>query len=105
MSKSNPFTVLMLAGLVGLGVAGCTGEEAKPPAEKSTLHLAQSEDLSKRALEILNQKCTVCHGAERFEARHFTPEEWETVINRMVSKGVELSGDEMDILRHFREPK
>jgi hypothetical protein len=85
-------------------VLGCSQE---PPqgadTGKSTVGLKQSDDLSQRALEILNQRCVVCHGEERFEKSQFTPEEWRQVIDRMVAKGAKLSGDEMDVLRHWRD--
>jgi len=96
------FTLLLTAVLLHLG---CSKSESEKPSEKTTLSIAQSEDLSQRALAILNEKCTVCHTAERFEARQFTAEEWNRVIESMVAKGAKLSGDEMDVLRHWREAK
>lgn len=92
--------------LAAFAAAGCTGkkeEAAAPPVAGNALTMTQGEDLSKRALEVLNQKCTACHGAERFEAKAFTPEEWGAVLERMVAKGAKLSGDELDVLRHWRK--
>ncbi|HSH70191.1 MAG TPA: 3CxxC-type zinc finger protein [Deferrisomatales bacterium] len=63
----------------------------------------QPEDLGQRALQILNQRCVTCHTAERFEKVQFTAEEWNRVIDRMVTKGAQLSGDEMDVLRHWKD--
>ena len=82
-------------------VGGCSKEPEG--GAKSTLELKQKEDLSNQALEILNTKCVVCHTAERFEKGQFTAQEWEDVIQRMVAKGVKLSGDEMDVLRHWSD--
>ena len=94
-----------LAALLWVGVIGgaCSRSEPEKAGEKTTLSIAQGEDLSRKAVAILNEKCTVCHTAERFEARAFSPEEWNRVIERMVTKGAKLSGDEMDVLRHFRK--
>jgi len=94
----------LLAG-VAMVAGACTKTESDKPAGKTTLSIAPSEDLSQRALAILNQKCTTCHTAERFEARDFSPEEWNRVVESMVAKGAQLSGDEMDVLRHWRETK
>ena len=95
-----------MAALCAVGaVGGCNREEPKPTGERTTLSIAQSEDLSKKALSILNEKCTVCHGAERFEARHFSAEEWGRVIDSMMAKGAKLSGEEADVLRHWRAAK
>jgi hypothetical protein len=86
-------------------LGACAKEEPKPPAPAAgnALTMTQGEDLSKKALALLNSKCTVCHTAERFSARAFTPEEWNAVVDRMVKKGVQLSGSELDVVRHWRE--
>lgn len=97
--------IALTAGLFGLlwvAFSGCHSDESAPRGEGKAPASSQSEEISKRAMEILHEKCTVCHGSERFKARHFTEEEWEAVIRRMVSRGAELSGEEMDVLRHFR---
>jgi ADP-heptose:LPS heptosyltransferase len=97
------FTALCVVGWV---VLGCSQGAPEGAAQgKSTVGLKQPEDLSQRALEILNQKCIVCHTAERFEKAQFTSEQWSEVIDRMVAKGAKLSGDEMDVLRHWRDTK
>ena len=82
----------------------CKGEEPKPAQSASALVMSQ-EDLSAEALKILNRRCTACHNSERFSSRDFSPEEWNSVLERMVAKGAALSGEEMDVLRHWREPK
>ena len=87
-------------------VSGCSkGTPEGSGGGKSTGGMTQSEDLSQRALEILNDRCVVCHTAERFEKREFTPEQWNLVIDRMVVKGAKLSGDELDLLRHWNGVK
>ncbi len=93
------------AALCAGALGACSKEEAGGGAGKTTLSIAQSEDLSQRAVEILNRKCTVCHGAERFDARSFSAAEWNAVIDRMVGKGAKLSGEELDVLRHWRDDK
>lgn len=83
---------------------GALAQEGRAPGQ-TTLSIAQREDLSLRALAILNERCTVCHGAERFEARHFNEEEWNRVLDSMVGLGARLSGEEMDVLRHWSKEK
>ena len=95
-------TILLWVGAMG---GACSKSEPEKGGDKTTLSIAQSEDLSRRALAVLNEKCTACHSAERFESRHFTAEEWNRVIESMVTKGAKLSGDELDVLRHWRGTK
>ncbi len=90
--------------LVFGAVSGCSkGAPEGSGGGKSTVARQQPEDLGQRALEILNQRCVACHTAERFEKTQFTAEEWNLVIDRMVAKGAKLSGDEMDVVRHWRD--
>ncbi|MBI5016471.1 MAG: hypothetical protein HZB55_13405 [Deltaproteobacteria bacterium] len=101
-----PFSHTLLASLAVVTLlGGCSREEPAPPAAAAAnaLTMTQGEDLSKKALEILNAKCTVCHTAERFSSKAFTPEEWNAVVDRMVTKGAKLSGNELDVIRHWRK--
>jgi hypothetical protein len=104
MKAVSASSLVVLLVVATFGVA-CSQSESEKSGTQTTLSIAQGDDLSQRALTILNQKCTVCHGAERFEARAFSPEEWNRVIESMVAKGANLSGDEMDVLRHWRGTK
>lgn len=99
-----PLAAALALSLIALGA--CSKEEPPAPAAVTgdALTMAPAEEeASRRALEILNQKCTACHTNERFSARAFTPEEWNAVLERMVGKGAKLSGDELDVLRHWRK--
>ncbi|MEW6489974.1 MAG: hypothetical protein AB1578_18950 [Thermodesulfobacteriota bacterium] len=93
-----------LAAMAAIVPLETLAQEGRAPGQ-TTLSIAQGEDLSQRALAILNERCTVCHGAERFEARHFSEQEWNRVLDAMVGLGARLSGDEMDVLRHWSKEK
>ena len=94
------------AALTFLTLAGCSREEPKEPmAPKPNALTMNQEDMSAKALEILNRRCTVCHTSERFSARAFTSDEWNAVLQRMVAKGAQVSGGELDVLRHWRKSK
>jgi cytochrome c2 len=81
----------------------CSREEPKPALSGNALTMLQ-EDVSGRALEILNRRCATCHTSERSASRDFNPEEWNAVLGRMLGKGAALSGDERDVLRRWRKP-
>lgn len=95
---------IIAAGVLVLSVVaqGSSGQEGRPEG-RTTLSIAQREDLSREALTILNAKCTVCHTSERFEAHHFTPEQWARVIESMVARGASLSVEERDTLLRWKE--
>jgi cytochrome c5 len=97
-------TAAVFAALAAAAPFHALAQEGRAPGQ-TTLSIAQREDLSARALAILNERCTVCHGAQRFEARHFSEEEWNRVLDLMVGRGARLSGEEMDVLRHWSKEK
>jgi len=103
MRRYRPALIAIL--LAAAAPLGCAKEEPAPlaPASRNALTMTQGEDLSNKALEVLNARCTACHTAERFSAKAFTPEEWNAVVDRMVTKGAKLSGDELDVVRHWRK--
>ncbi|MHB8766924.1 MAG: hypothetical protein ACYDA8_21645 [Deferrisomatales bacterium] len=82
------------------GILAATVAAAAPAQEvgRSTLTMKPHEDLTEGALEILNRRCTVCHTAEKFGARHFTREQWDAVIRDMVKRGAQLSPAEAEAL-------
>lgn len=100
----NPHTAVVLAALAAAVPPEIPAQEGRVPGQ-TTLSIAQGEDLSRRALALLNERCTVCHGTERFEARHFSQEEWNRVLDAMVGRGARLSREEMDVLRHWSREK
>ena len=104
MRCSRFLFVFSMLCLVFGAVSGCSkGAPEGSGGGKSTVERKQPDDLSQRALQILNERCVVCHTAERYEKRSFTPKQWNGVIDRMVTKGAKLSGDELDVLRHWKD--
>lgn len=83
-----------VAGVLLLASAGFA-----PAAEE---RVKASPEMEKKALEILELRCTHCHGRDKFQASNFSADEWNAVLQRMMEKGAKLSGDELDVLRHGR---
>jgi FlaA1/EpsC-like NDP-sugar epimerase len=86
---------LILAGLVIAGLAvACGGAQeepaAPPPAEEPAAGLSGEE--------LLQARCTQCHGLDPVEAASKTEAEWESTVERMISKGAELTDAEAQIL-------
>jgi hypothetical protein len=44
--------------------------------------------------ETARARCTKCHGPSRWEGKHFTAEEWKTILDRMIKNGAVLSDEE-----------
>ena len=47
---------------------------------------------------IIQRACDGCHRAEAMPDYHKTPEEWDTVVRRMIGRGAQVQGGEVDTL-------
>ncbi len=47
---------------------------------------------------LLEERCSVCHSADRPKSKKKTPEQWEATVSRMMSKGARLSAEEKEVL-------
>lgn len=66
---------------------------------QTTPNLADSETLPNApGKEVIIKKCLPCHNVRVTTAHHGagTAEEWEKVVDKMVSQGAELSDDDID---------
>jgi len=50
---------------------------------------------------LLNERCSTCHSTDRVTSASKTVDEWVSTIDRMISKGAELSEAERDILAAY----
>jgi hypothetical protein len=59
-----------------------------------------------RARELFRDVCTACHTLERVKIQALSRDEWAGLIKGMVSEGVAITGEEMDLIvgylaRHY----
>ena len=47
---------------------------------------------------LLETRCSVCHPAAKPKAAKKTPDQWESTVSRMISKGAQLTAGEKKIL-------
>ncbi len=43
---------------------------------------------------VVMENCTACHGSEVITAKRRPPEEWDQIVNRMLSNGAVLTDDQ-----------
>jgi cytochrome c5 len=95
MSRPNVILVLIVVGavLLALSVACGGGAEeppAPPPAQESTGDLSGEE--------LVEARCTRCHGSETTTGAAKTAQRWESTVDRMIAKGAELTDAEAQVL-------
>ena len=96
MSRRYLILVIIAAGLLllGLAAAACGGGGQEPPAPPPAE--GPSGDLTGE--ELLEARCTGCHGLDQVKSASKTESEWEATVERMRGKGAELSDAEAETL-------
>ncbi len=51
--------------------------------------------------DIVQKQCAVCHALTVVTAKHASRKEWEQVVNQMVSRGADLTDDEIDTVLEY----
>jgi mono/diheme cytochrome c family protein len=97
MSGKKVVLSFVLVGLVivclAVACGGAQEEPTAPPAEEP------AGDLSGE--ELLEARCTQCHGLDPVEAASKTEAEWEDTVERMIGKGAELTDAEAQTLVQY----
>ena len=68
------------------------------PSEAGPAVATKHETPNAGFTEILETKCTLCHGKEFWESRNFSKDEWGDVLIRMRNRGAQLTESELLIL-------
>jgi cytochrome c5 len=85
---------VLLVVIVGISCGGQvepTPTQAPEPPAGPTL----------RGADLLQERCTGCHGLDQVEAVSKTEAEWEATVERMRGKGADLTDDEAQTLVEY----
>jgi cytochrome c-type biogenesis protein CcmH/NrfF len=88
--------ILLLFVLAGVLLAACGSSS---PATTSAGGTANGSTSAGQIL--LQQRCTVCHSANRVTSTHHTAAEWKNTVDRMINKGAQLSSTEEQTLINY----
>jgi len=96
MTRSVLLTILI--GILLLLFTAC--DDAAPEGDAIVLDVAESEDGTMISEDdiLLADRCTLCHGSERYETADYTMEEWLAVLDEMIARGAALSAEEKAVL-------
>ena len=108
MTRGNVAFSILFTGLVVMGLAGaCGGGEEPtqvpaPPAEMTpTEVLGPTPALAASGEELLQDRCTQCHTLDRVQTASKSLAEWQTTVERMRTKGAQLTEDEVQVLTEY----
>ena len=58
-------------------------------------------DAGVNAEELMNTRCTTCHALSRVTSKKATIEQWQSIVERMVTKGAVLTEEEQAALIEY----
>jgi len=58
-------------------------------------------DAAVNAEELMNTRCTTCHALSRVTSKKATIEQWQSIVERMVTKGAVLTEEEQKALIEY----
>ena len=95
----NRSSVLVLAFslVIGLLMIGCA-------AKRSEVQMTDVSQLSQAAMEgkeLLERRCTACHGLDRVYSEKEDLAGWKEDVDRMIKKGAKLNAEEREKLLEY----
>ena len=82
---------LLLIGLAGILLAACGSSSSASSGGTTGGATADGKTL-------MQQRCSVCHSLSRVTNAQKTADQWKTTVDRMISKGAQLSSAEEQTL-------
>ena len=109
MSRGKVAFSILFTSVVVMGLAGACGGGEKPtqvptspPAEMiPTEVLGPTPALAASGEELLQDRCTRCHTLDRVQTASKSLAEWQTTVERMRTKGAQLTEDEVQVLTEY----
>ena len=126
MPKYRPVTFLCLASLFALFVTNANGapaatdlsaQAALPARLLSLLRATGSWNLALQAApaapkaddplpdgkgkDLTKKVCSGCHALSVISDKRRSADEWDAIMERMISKGLEASDDDLDTIRNY----
>jgi peptide/nickel transport system substrate-binding protein len=71
------------------------------PAAAQPTEAAPTAPAALEGATLLQERCTKCHDLKRVEAAKKTADQWQSTVERMVSKGAQLNAEEQKVLIEY----
>ena len=77
-----------------LALGGASAQTTPPPSGPPTMPAGAGK-------AIVQEKCVVCHALTVVTSKHSSRKEWDQVVNQMVSRGADLTDEEIDTVIEY----
>ena len=100
-------TVLLIL-VIGGGILLPACNESAPESDEATINsngeamlavpIEDGQEMISEDDILLADRCTLCHGSERYEIAVYSMKEWDRLLDEMIAKGAVLSDKEKTAL-------
>lgn len=94
MSNGKVMFWILVVGLLGVSLLIACGGGEEPTQVPSAPEVVSGA-------ELLQERCTSCHGLDRVERESYSQAEWDASVERMRGYGAELTDDEAQTLVEY----
>jgi competence protein ComEA len=77
-----------------LALGSASAQTTPPPSGPPTMPAGPGK-------AIIQEKCVVCHALTVVTSKHSSRKEWDQVVNQMVSRGADLTDEEIDTVIEY----
>jgi competence protein ComEA len=84
----------LFAIFFALALGSASAQTTSPPESPSAMPAGAGK-------AIVQEKCAVCHALTVVTSKHSSHGEWDQVVNQMVSRGADLSDEEIDTVIEY----
>ena len=73
-----------------------------PPAALAAAQAPTAKQLPEgKGRELALTDCTTCHAANTWTSQHHTRDQWNSILDQMVSKGLSASDEDLDTISEY----
>ena len=84
----------LLTIFFALTLGSASAQTTPPPSSPPTMPAGAGK-------AIVQEKCVVCHALTVVTSKHSSRKEWDQVVNQMVSRGADLTDEEIDTVIEY----
>ena len=95
---------MLLVMLIWILVA-CNDGTKPVPVNSASEAVTPVMEPAKNGAELLNERCSSCHGLNKIKQTKKTPSQWDQSVSRMIAKGARLTEAEKILLLDYLNMK
>src|ERR1700723_1056128 len=88
------FSMKLVTTFFALALGSASAQTTPPPPGPSAMPAGAGK-------AIVQEKCVVCHALTVVTSKHSSHKEWDQVVNQMVSRGADLTDEEIDTVIEY----